>query len=227
LTGRGTPPLPLAALTAYEPEGRRRVLHVGCGHAAPHRLHALFRDRIAWEEVRLDIDPTVKPDIVCSTVDMSDEVASASIDAIWTSHTVEHLHHHEAARAFREFRRVLRPDGFLLIRCPDVDAVVRCFLDNGLEHVAYHSPAGPITPLDMLFGHRPSINAGNLFMSHHTAFNDERMGSMLLEAGFEEVRTRGADGYDLWAIAFAPSADIDACLAGLARCGLVFDHHPS
>jgi predicted SAM-dependent methyltransferase len=154
---------------------------------------------------------------------MTAVVPSDSIDAVWSSHTIEHLYDHEVAQAFAEFRRVLNSTGFLLIRCPDIEAVVRCFLDKGLEHVAYQSAAGPITPLDMLFGHRSSIDAGNLFMSHHTAFTDERIGSMLLEAGFSEVRTRGAEGYDLWAVAFKADADMPQCLARLAECGLHFE----
>jgi SAM-dependent methyltransferase len=217
--------VPFAVVTALKPERsiRRRVLHVGCGRRDPRRLHASFRDAALWDEVRLDIDAQVRPDIVCSTVDMSADVPSASVDVVWTSHTVEHLHDHDAVRAFAEFRRVLRSDGFLLIRCPDVDAVVRCFLEMGPEHIAYESPAGPITPLDMLFGHRPSISAGNVYMSHNTAFNDERLAAMLLEAGFAEVRTRAADGFDLWAVAFAPDADVEEGLSLLAQGGLVFD----
>jgi SAM-dependent methyltransferase len=205
------------------PVRRRRVLHVGCGFPAPHRLHPIFRELGGWDEIRLDIDERVKPDIVCSTVDMTAVVPSESVDAVWSSHTIEHLYDHEVAQAFAEFRRVLSPTGFLLIRCPDIEAVVRCFLDKGLEHVAYQSAAGPITPLDMLFGHRSSIDAGNLFMSHHTAFTDERIGALLLEAGFNEVRTRGAEGYDLWAVAFKAEADMPECLTRLAENGLAFD----
>lgn len=201
---------------------QRRVLHVGCGHHSVHRLHAAFRDA-GWEEIRLDIDERVKPDIVCSTVDMSDSVETGSVDAVWSSHTIEHLHEHEAAAALLEFRRVLRPDGFLLIRCPDIAAVAESIVHDGLEHVAYESPAGPITPLDMLYGHRTSIAAGSSYMTHRTGFTDERIGQMLLDAGFVEARTRRAPMFDLWAAAFAPRADIDDCLDRLARHGLRFD----
>lgn len=202
---------------------RRRVLHVGCGFPSTHRLHASFREHDDWDEIRLDIDERVRPDIVCSTTDMTSVVPSGSVDAVWSSHTIEHLYDHEVPRAFAEFRRVLNPAGFLLVRCPDIEAVVESFLEKGLDHVAYQSPAGPITPLDMLFGHRPSVQAGNHFMAHHTAFTDERTARLLLDAGFEEVRTRRADQFDLWAVAFAPRADIPACLRRLARSGLDFD----
>jgi SAM-dependent methyltransferase len=201
---------------------RRRLLHVGCGYPSAHRLHAAFRNDDEWQEIRLDIDEKVKPDIVCSTVDMSGSVPSGSVDAIWSSHTIEHLYDHEAAAAFAEFRRVLSPGGFLLLRCPDLAAVVECMLRDGIEHAAYESPAGPITPLDMLFGYRPAVAAGNHFMAHRTGFTDERMGRMLLEAGFAEVRTKRDGAYDLWAMALEPRADVDRCIEQLARYGIDF-----
>ncbi|WP_342362787.1 class I SAM-dependent methyltransferase [Terrarubrum flagellatum] len=201
---------------------RRRVLHVGCGHQSAHRLHAAFRDS-DWHEIRLDIDERVKPDIVCSTVDMTDVVGTGAVDAVWSSHTIEHLYDHEVTAAFAEFRRVLSAEGFLLLRCPDLEAVAESLLRNGLEHVAYESPAGPITPLDMLYGHRPSIAAGSSYMAHRTGFTDERMGRTLMEAGFSEARTKRATNFDLWAVAFAEDADVDGRLDQLARNGLRFD----
>ena len=201
---------------------RRRVLHVGCGFPATHRLHASFREGDDWQEIRLDVDKSVNPDIVCSTVDMSAAVPSGSVDAVWSSHTIEHLYDHEVTAAFSEFRRVLGPGGFLLLRCPDLEAVAQGLLRHGIEHVAYVSPAGPVTPLDMLYGHRPAVAAGNSFMAHRTGFTDERIGRKLLEAGFSEVRTRPAEGFDLWAVAFAARANIAECLDRLARCGLDF-----
>jgi predicted SAM-dependent methyltransferase len=201
---------------------RRRVLHVGCGYPSAHRLHASFREDDDWQEIRVDIDERVRPDIVCSTADLRGVVPSRSVDAVWSSHTVEHLYDHEVAAAFAEFARVLNPSGFLLIRCPDLQAVAEALLSGGLEHVAYESPAGPITPLDMLYGHRRSISRGNDFMAHRTGFTDERLARMILEAGLSEVRTMRARKFDLWAVAFAPQAHIAACLDRLARNGLDF-----
>jgi predicted SAM-dependent methyltransferase len=201
---------------------RRRLLHVGCGPPSAHRLHAAFRDEKEWQEIRLDIDENVNPDIVCSTVDMSSSVAGCSVDAIWSSHTIEHLYDYEVSAAFAEFLRVLTPDGFLLLRCPDLVAVAESLLRDGIENTAYESPAGSITPLDMLFGFRPAVAAGNHFMAHRTGFTDERVSRMLLEAGFAEVRTKNDGAYDLWVVAFASRADIDGCTARLARHGIDF-----
>jgi SAM-dependent methyltransferase len=200
----------------------RRVLHVGCGVKSHHRLHALFRNPAAWSEVRADVDANVAPDLICSAVDMRQQVASGSYDALWSSHTIEHLYDHEIPLAFSEFLRVLKPGGFVLIRCPDLAAIVEAIHAIGPETVAYMSPAGPITPLDMLFGHRAAIARGNGFMAHHTAFTDERLGQYLVDAGFASVVTKRADHYDLWAVAFTEEASMEATLADLAMTGLDF-----
>jgi SAM-dependent methyltransferase len=204
------------------PARRRRVLHTGCGHKGPHRLHPVFQSAGAWEEIRLDVDASVMPDIVCSTSNMRHVVPTASVDAIWSSHSIEHLFDHEVPQTLAEFLRVLRPDGFALIRCPDLQAIFEQIAKHGLESIAYKAPAGPITPLDMLYGHRASVARGETFMAHHTGFTDVRLGRLLLEAGFAEINVKRAPGFDLWAIAFAGSADIERCLADLARAGLDF-----
>jgi SAM-dependent methyltransferase len=207
------PPGPPAA-----PAPARTVLHVGCGPRSPRRLHPLFRGE-DWAETRLDVDPAVAPDIVCSITDMRGRVADHSVDAIWSSHNVEHLDTHEVGTALREFVRVLSPAGFALIRCPDLRAVAEFIVANGPEAVAYESPAGPITPLDMLFGHNASIRAGQTYMRHATAFTQERLGRVLLEAGFDEVRTARVH-FDLWAVAFMPIADAARVLDELRAAGL-------
>jgi predicted SAM-dependent methyltransferase len=198
-----------------------RVLHVGCGYPSSHRLHACFRMGEAWEEIRVDVDPKVRPDIVSSIADLSAAVEDDSVDAIWSSHTVEHLYDHEVLPAFAEFQRVINTTGFLLLRCPDLKAIARSLLEHGAEHVAYVSPAGPITPLDMLYGHRLSVAAGSGYMAHHTGFTEDRIGALLLEAAFAEVRTR-TDNLDLWTVAFAADADVKHILGRLARSGLNF-----
>jgi predicted SAM-dependent methyltransferase len=160
----------------------RLVLHVGCGAANPAKLHATFRAP-GWREVRYDIDPAVRPDIVGSITDMA-AIATASVDAVWSSHNVEHLYAHEVPVALAEFHRVLKPGGFALITLPDLQKVAELVAADGLEDVAYVSPAGPIHPLDMLYGWRRSIAEGNLFMAHHTGFTARTLDQALRRAGF-------------------------------------------
>lgn len=181
----------------------RQLLNVGCGTAGPNRLPAYFRDP-AWQEIRLDIDPGVAPDIIGSTTDLS-AIESACIDAVWSSHNLEHLHVFEVPAALAEFKRVLRNDGFALITLPDLRAVARYIVNDRLCEPMYHSAAGPISPLDVLFGLQSSVKSGNAYMAHRSGFTATSLGQCLLEAGFSEIRVHEGRRWDLWAIATMPA----------------------
>ena len=198
----------------------KRVLHVGCGPFSPDKLHGVFRAP-NWREIRVDIDPAVKPDIQASITDLRKDVPDASIDAIWSSHNIEHLHDHEVEPALREFVRVLRPAGFALLTCPDLEAIAK-LIAAGVDRVAYESPAGPVTPLDMLFGLRRSIERGNLFMCHRTGFTEERLGKVIIAAGFNEARVLKGRNYDLWALGLMANADRKHIETLLSANGLAF-----
>lgn len=202
------------------PVAPKRVLHVGCGPFSTEKLHGIFRGS-DWSEVRVDIDPAVRPDIQASITDLRKDVPDASVDAIWSSHNIEHLYDHEVDPALREFVRVLRPAGFALITCPDLEAIAK-LVGEGVERVAYESPAGPITPLDMLFGLRSAIQRGNVFMCHRTGFTEERLGKVIIAAGFNEARVLRGRNYDLWALGLMPDADRETIEALLSANGLAF-----
>ncbi|MBI3230794.1 MAG: class I SAM-dependent methyltransferase [Burkholderiales bacterium] len=180
----------------------RIFLHVGCGEERPERLPKFFRKE-GWREVRVDIDPKVKPDIVANITDLQ-KIRSGSVDAIWSSHNIEHLHAFEVPLAFDDFRRVLKDDGFLMMTLPDLRAIARHIIADNVNEVLYQSQVGPIRPLDMLFGHQPSLERGNHFMAHRTGFTSTTLGQALLEAEFAEVRVHEGGRWDLWAIATMP-----------------------
>ncbi len=183
----------------------RVCLHVGCGHRHADKLHPAFRGT-AWRELRLDIDPSVSPDVVASIADLGC-IADGSVDAVWSSHNLEHLYEHEVRRALREFVRVLKPSGFLLCTTPDLVRVAAEIAAGRLEDTLYLAPAGPVTPVDVLFGLRSAVSAGNAFMAHRTGFSAERLGRLLLEAGFEEARTWEGRVFDLWGLGLKPGTD--------------------
>lgn len=71
---------------------------------------------------------------------------------------------------------------------------------DSLEDTAYVSPAGPIAPLDIIYGHRASIARGNRFMAHRTGFTAKTLGNALVHAGFAQARV-SRSGFDLWVLA--------------------------
>ena len=129
-----------------------------------------------------------------------------SFDAIWSSHSLEHLYAHEVPLALLEFKRVLKLDGFALITSPDLESVALMDVEHGLNHVAYMSPMGPITPLDMLFGHSGSIARGKLFIALNTRFTCASLEQLLLDAGFH-IALAKRERLELWALALMPHAD--------------------
>ena len=185
----------------------RTFFHVGCGPKDKRQTTKGFCTD-EWQELRLDIDETVNPDIVGTMLDMS-AVADASVDAVCSSHNIEHLYPHEVPMALAEFHRVLKPDGFLVITCPDLQSVAALIADDKLTYAAYSAPAGPITPLDILYGHRPQLAAGNLYMAHRCGFTQSVLSGTLQSAGFAAVATakRPVPYFDLWAVATMTEKD--------------------
>ncbi|MBR0658433.1 class I SAM-dependent methyltransferase [Neoroseomonas oryzicola] len=187
----------------------RLLLHVGCGPAAPGKLPPQVFAPGAWREIRLDIDPGVAPDILASITDMR-AVADGSVDAVWSAHNLEHLPAHEVPRALAEFRRVLKPGGFALITVPDLQQVAALVAADRLAEPAYQSPAGPIAPLDMLYGHGAAIAAGNGFMAHRTGFTARSLEAALVAARFDAVQVVRDQHFALWATAQVAAAALAA-----------------
>jgi SAM-dependent methyltransferase len=196
------------------------LLHVGCGAKRKAQTTPGF-DTPAWTEVRLDIDPAVRPDVLASMTDMP-QVASGSADAVFSSHNIEHLYAHEVPVALAEFRRVLKPDGFLVVTCPDVQSVAALVAQDRLTEPAYESAAGPITPHDMLYGFGPAMARGNLHMAHRCGFTRRTLMQSLRDAGFPSFGAmQRAARFDLWGLASNRRLSDDEMLA------LVRAHLPS
>ena len=178
----------------------KKFLHVGCGSVRKENTTAEF-SLDHWHELRLDIDPGVVPDIVGTMTNMS-AIEDAHVDAIYSSHNIEHVYVHEVAEALSEFKRVLKKDGFLILTCPDLQEIAKLVVADKLTEPAYTSPAGPITPLDMLYGFRQSIAQGNTYMTHRCGFTETVLRGTLLANGFASVATmRRPHAFDLWAVA--------------------------
>lgn len=178
----------------------KTFLHVGCGRKRKAQAGAGFQGD-DWREIRLDIDPGVEPDIV-GTMTAMPAVAGGSVDAVFSSHNIEHLYPHEVPVALAEFARVLNDDGYAVITCPDLQSVCALVAQDRLTQPAYTSPAGPIAPLDILYGHRKSLAQGNLYMAHRCGFTLKILLGTLKAAGFANVfGVRRAAHFDLWAAA--------------------------
>jgi len=109
----------------------------------------------AWCEIRVDADPSVGPDVLAPAHDLG-ALAGGSVDAVFSSHCIEHLYLDQAPAALREWRRVLKPDGWMLLVCPDLQAAAEMVAQDRLFDVAY---AG-IRPYDIIFSHQGLVAQG-------------------------------------------------------------------
>ena len=149
----------------------KRLLNVGGGTSA---LPAQFNE---YEVVTLDIDPATKPDFVASMCDMGDV---GQFDVVWCSHALEHIYPHEVHKALSEFLRVLVPSGHTIIFVPDLEGL------KADESPLYLDPTGPVTGLDLIYGHRVALR-DNPHMAHHVGFVSVTLTEALLKAGFEKA----------------------------------------
>lgn len=175
--------------------GMASVLHVGCG-MTPLPDGMFPPDK--WREVRLDIDPAVKPDVLASMTDMR-RVFDDTHDAIYSNHNLEHLYSHEVLWALKEFFRVLKPGRKLFLNVPDIEEVAQSIVNGVFDTPIYDSHAGPICPIDVLYGYRKFVSAGNKFQQHKTGFTAQYLEKLLIEAGFVDVKVERQIGH--WGLA--------------------------
>lgn len=163
----------------------KRVLNVG-GNNKSIQLPSQYD---GFESILLDIDPRGAPDIVCDARKLTTLDAS-QFDAVYCSHNLEHYYRHDVPKVLGGFMHVLKGNGFAQIRVPDIDAVMRTTIEQGLDidDVLYHSPAGPIRVLDVLYGHSGEIEqSGEDFYAHKTGFTQKSLLNALNTAGFSKV----------------------------------------
>ncbi len=183
----------------------KTILHVGCGGLDIRSMPSYFHDG-TWSEIRFDIDPGANPDIQGELQDLS-LIEDAAIDVVYSSHNIEHVSSFEVPGVLAGFRRVLGSGGFALILCPDMQSVAQAMAAGVLEEPLYVSPAGPISALDIVYGHQKAILQGQAYMAHKTAFTAETLAKHLLTAGFYQVRVVRDKVFGLHAIAFANAPD--------------------
>lgn len=143
-----------------------------------------------WKHVLLDIDPKVKPDIVCDARDLKTQPES-TFDSVYCSHNLEHYHKYELQIVLGGFAHVLKNDGFLLIRVPDIEALITFMVSKNLdiEDVIYDSEQGPITAHDMIYGLGKEIEKSkNSFFAHKTGFTQKSLTNVLVKAGFNSCK---------------------------------------
>ncbi|MBR7746896.1 class I SAM-dependent methyltransferase [Undibacterium baiyunense] len=163
----------------------KRVLNVG-GNSKAIPLPPQYAE---FEHLLLDIDPRGSPDIVCDARKLS-TLDAGQFDGVYCSHNLEHYYRHDVQKVLSGFLHVLKDGGFAHIRVPDIYEVMRTTIERGLDidDTLYHSPAGPIMVLDVLYGYSVEIErSGQEFFAHKTGFTQKSLLNALQKAGFSRI----------------------------------------
>ena len=110
-----------------------------------------------------------------------------SVDAIYSSHMIEHLDRLEARRFLAECRRVLRPGGILRIVVPDLRVTVNDYVTKGNADVFLDHLQLDLDKPHGFAGHVRNILIGG--RNHHWLYDGPSMQKLLGECGFDEAET--------------------------------------
>lgn len=156
-----------------------------------------------WEHQLLDIVAGPDVDVVCDAREIKERLAEKGYDAIYCSHNLEHFHRHDIPKVLQGFHYALEDDGFLHVRVPDMGAVFKAMAEGtAIDAPLYQSAVGPISALDMIYGHGGMIKeSGQDFMSHKMGFTAELLVNTLYTYGFKKIYI-GAGNMELTAFAF-------------------------
>ena len=125
----------------------------------------------------LDIESRPEVDYVANAQDLS-QFESNSVDAIYASHVLEHFYYNlnnELITTLKEWHRVLKPDGKLLISVPDLKILCWLYLHPNLMPIERHQL------MRIMFGGQT-----NFYDVHKVGFDFESLVSYLEEAGFHD-----------------------------------------
>jgi len=182
-----------------------RVLNVGGG--ANRTVPSIYA---GWDQDLLDINPNVKPDILCDAKELR-TLNAGKYDAVFCSHNLEHFHRHEVPAVLAGFLHVLKRDGFAHIAVPDMEAVLGELVrgNHDINDTFYHAGPHAISFHDVIYGWGREVASGNAFYAHKTGFTQKSMAKALGKAGFVKVLTANDGAANIIAFAFKQKPSVD------------------
>lgn len=118
------------------------------------------------------------------------ELPPSQYDAVYCSHNLEHYYRHDVVKVLNGFRHVLKDDGFIHIRVPDMGELMKQVVNGkmDIDGLLYVSPIGPIHVIDVIYSYGVEIErSGNDFFAHKTGFTQKSPTARLRASGFSYV----------------------------------------
>jgi hypothetical protein len=100
---------------------------------------------------------------------------------------------HEAKDALCEYHRVLKKNGAIYIRVPNIQEPCRIISEGRSDEILYHSPGGAVTSLDMLYGQHEHVRRSGIYMAHKNGFTQTSLEKLLQNSGFKNVSVNISD----------------------------------
>lgn len=145
--------------------------------------------------INIDIDPRNRvADTIGNALDLS-MFGSNTIDLILSSHIIEHFNSTDAVKALKEWHRVLKPGGWLVMELPDLDKCMLMFLNATNNEQRKDALIGIYGRFDWV-----------IYQGHQYGYNHPTLREILLSVGFKSTEKK----HPLRNHAFDRSMRIDA-----------------
>ncbi len=169
--------------------GRQWARALGDASEPPMRLNLGCGDKILPGYVNVDVVEAragMKPDVICDLHDLA-PFADASADEILSVHVVEHFWRWEIRDVMREWARVLKPGGRMIIECPNILSACQTFLENP-QQFSREDQNGQRTM--WVFYGDPKWK--DPLMIHRWGYTPDSLKELLTEVGLADVRQEPA-----------------------------------
>lgn len=110
------------------------------------------------------------------------EYEGPGFDVVYCSHTLEHFEPGDVPLVLKGFAHVLKDDGFVEIRVPDIGELAKLLIEKVLDlnHVVYTSFAGvPVTIGHLIWGYGPEVYGMGEVMRHKCGFTQFTLAQLL------------------------------------------------